>query len=255
MDHNGMKQDQKRYGSFHFLPVLQGNKSLTYYSVLTHSLWILPIHLKHQNKKEREWFLARDARSKLKLKNISSEPIIGELFTRPKLSGKRSNNPMCKFYDLPLLYLYQPLFRDLLYNQEEAVDDTNAKIHLYQGRPELCSFVNYLQHWFNFSPDQRDTIRSWLRSGYLCWYTAVWRCEVDTTKYGPINQEVRELKKGMTWKAIHLLATFKERHFWRPCRPQWRSHWSFSHDKDASHRFHKAAPESPLRGNPEQPPQ
>lgn len=36
MDHGGMKQDHKRNGSFHVLPVLQGNRGLIHYSVQIH---------------------------------------------------------------------------------------------------------------------------------------------------------------------------------------------------------------------------
>lgn len=40
MDHYSVKQDQKRNGSFHFFYflVLEGNKSLSYYSVSTESV-------------------------------------------------------------------------------------------------------------------------------------------------------------------------------------------------------------------------
>lgn len=67
------------------------------------------------------------------------EPIIAT-FTRLKVSwGKKNPISLCAnsvFQNvcLPLpLYLYQRLFRDLLHNQGEAVDDPNVKQHLYQG--------------------------------------------------------------------------------------------------------------------------
>lgn len=44
-----------------------------------------------------------------------------------------------------LLYLYQCLFRDLLYNEGEAVDDTNVKMHFCQGKPESAA-TTLIQH-------------------------------------------------------------------------------------------------------------
>lgn len=52
-----------------------------------------------------------------------------------------------------LLYLYQCLFRDLLYNEGKAVDDTNVKMHLYQGEPDFAA----LSTTYNTNPTSLTT--------------------------------------------------------------------------------------------------
>lgn len=100
-----MKQDQKRNGSFHFLPVLQGYKTLSYYSVLRHALDTLKPS--KTSKKEEIMILAGDARSKLgyiKKKTASSEPIITELLQDLRSAGKNPT-PLCANSVLQRVYL------------------------------------------------------------------------------------------------------------------------------------------------------
>ncbi len=95
------------------------------------------------SKKEEIMILAGDARSKLGYKKTaSSEPIIRELLQDLRSAGKNPT-PLCadsvlQSVCLLWLYLYQCLFRDLLYNQRDAVDDTNVKTRRISVKANLC---------------------------------------------------------------------------------------------------------------------
>lgn len=70
-----MKQDQKRNGSFHFfLPVLEGNKSLSYYSALREAVNALdPAKNINKSRDNDFWQEMLDQSSNIKKKIPASE--------------------------------------------------------------------------------------------------------------------------------------------------------------------------------------